>query len=180
MKIPDERLVSRVVGALALRRGDQVLDVGSGTGFMIKYLLDADPEVVYACDLSQKMLDIIAGKYPNEPRLRLLHADARHLPIADGTVDAVMCNGVYPHFESKKAAISELYRATSSGGRLVISHFGGRHLVNGIHGNSSDPVIRQDTIEPAAEVASLLASVGYEMTVCSDEPDLFIVAGVKK
>ena len=84
----------------------------------------------------------------------------------------------HPHL-NQKAAISELTEQRHPA-RLVISHFGGRHLVNGIHGNSSDPVIRQDTIEPAAEVASLLASVGYEMTVCSDEPDLFIVAGVKK
>ena len=54
MKVPDQRLVDRVIGALAIRRGDKVLDVGSGTGFMIKFLLDADPEVVYACDLSQR------------------------------------------------------------------------------------------------------------------------------
>jgi ubiquinone/menaquinone biosynthesis C-methylase UbiE len=180
VKVPDQRLVDRVIGALAIRRGDKVLDVGSGTGFMIKFLLDADPEVVYACDLSQKMLGIIAEKYPNESRLQLMQADARHLPMADKTVDAVLCNGVYPHFESKPVALSELHRVTTPGGRLVISHFGGRHFVNSIHANSSDPVIRQDLIEPASEVAALLVTVGYEVTVCADEPDLFIVAGVKK
>jgi ubiquinone/menaquinone biosynthesis C-methylase UbiE len=179
VSLPAESLVRRVVSAASLRSGCRILDVGSGTGNLLKYLLQAEPAQLVACDISQQMLNVISAKYPGETRLTLLCADARELPLDRDSFDAVICNGVYPHFSSKQAALRELHRVLAPGGRLVISHFGGWAHVNGIHSSAPDPLIRRDLLEPATDVAALLGQTGFTVTACADDADLFLVAGVK-
>jgi cyclopropane fatty-acyl-phospholipid synthase-like methyltransferase len=56
-----ERL-KRIVASARLVKGDAVLDVGTGTGILVPLIQAYEPEVIFACDLSEAML---AHCYPN-------------------------------------------------------------------------------------------------------------------
>jgi ubiquinone/menaquinone biosynthesis C-methylase UbiE len=176
---PAADLVEQLLATLRIGMGDTVLDVGSGTGSMVDHVLRLQPGEVIACDLSAKMLETLAKKHPNTGNLRLLHADARDLPLADAAVDVVICNGVYPHFADRLGTLRELNRVARPGARLAISHFGGREFVNSIHSATDNEVIRKDLIEPAAEVADLLQQAGFVPTALVDTERFFLVGGTK-
>jgi SAM-dependent methyltransferase len=53
---------------------------------------------------------------------QLILADARHLPLADASVDAVFAAGLVPHLPDHEAGLAELARVTRTGGSLVIFH----------------------------------------------------------
>lgn len=177
---PDQRLILSLLDTLGVERGDCVLDVGTGTGILIPHLLSLHPAEVIACDVSREMLKIASGKYGAGGFVKFVHADAQRLPLQDGSVNVVVCNGVYPHFDDRRATLEELYRVAAPGARLAISHFGGREFVNRIHAASTDESVRADLLETAPELARLLAECGFGVTQVVDTPELFLVAGEKQ
>jgi ubiquinone/menaquinone biosynthesis C-methylase UbiE len=54
-----ERL-EKIVAHGKIHRGDTVLDVGSGTGILIPIIDEYEPRRIYACDLSEAMLEQLA------------------------------------------------------------------------------------------------------------------------
>ncbi|HHW14144.1 MAG TPA: class I SAM-dependent methyltransferase, partial [Firmicutes bacterium] len=169
-----------LVNLLSIKRGDCVLDVGTGTGLLLPYLLASGPAKVIACDLSREMLRIAAGKHGASGVVEFLHADAGNLPLPDGAVDVIVCNGVYPHFNDRRATLMELHRVAAPGARLAISHFGGRDFVNRVHASSDNEAVRGDLLETSGEVACLMEACGFATTQVIDTPELFLVAGVKR
>ena len=47
-----------------LRRGEKVLDIGTGTGILIPYILEYGPSEIHACDLAENMLRRVKEKFP--------------------------------------------------------------------------------------------------------------------
>jgi len=177
MVAPAERHVGRLLSVLAIGPEDVVLDVGSGTGFLLRYLLEQQPAQVIACDLSTKMLEVAAAKYKGQETLRFLRADAIDLPFDDASVDVIVCNGVYPHFADRQGTLLELSRVARPGARIAVSHFRSRGFINAIHGSSRDALIRQDLLEPAEQVAQHLLEVGFVVSEVCDTDDFYLVGG---
>lgn len=95
-----------------------VADIGSGTGF---YTDEIAPYVdhVYAVDVQEAMHDIYREKgLPGN--VEPVTAEANDLPLADGTLDAVVSTFTYHEFASA-AALAELARVLGSGGRVGIA-----------------------------------------------------------
>ena len=100
-----------------LRRGERVLDVGCGTGFLAAGLRRARPDVsVIGSDLSRGMLDRAAavGARP------LLQADAGALPVRDASIDLVVARGVLHHLPDVVAALAEWRRVLVADGAVVL------------------------------------------------------------
>lgn len=114
-----EPLTRRVVTALA--GAGRVLEAGAGTGHHIGAFLDATPGATgLAVDVSPAACRRAAGR---DPRLGAVVADVwRRLPIATGSLEAVLCV-----FAPRNPA--EFARVLSPGGRLVVVTPGRDHLV---------------------------------------------------
>jgi ubiquinone/menaquinone biosynthesis C-methylase UbiE len=148
-----------------------VLDVGTGTGFLIPHIFSFRPARVIALDLSAGMLSILRGKYSSRfgANLEVLHGDVHLLNLRDATVDIAVCNGVYPHFHDKPLALSQMHRVLKKGGILAVNHFAGRQFINSIHGSSSHDLIRQDLLDPAMILSETIVCHGFHVKEWRDD-----------
>jgi ubiquinone/menaquinone biosynthesis C-methylase UbiE len=95
----------------------RILDVGGGTGILTERLArELDAELVCGCDFSLGMLEQAAGRQPGP----MVQADAQHLPLTAGSVDAVVSTESFHWFPDPDAALAELRRVLAPGGRLLV------------------------------------------------------------
>lgn len=160
-----------------LRRGDVVLEVGSGTGRLTPYLLEmvGDEGEVYCIDFSLKML-LKARRREFAGKVRFIQADAVSLPLAERCCDAVVCFSAFPHFPDKRKAVEEFHRVLKPGGRLVISHLLRREEVNALHRRIGGAIV-DDMIPPDEEMKELLRTAGFKRyKIINDERGYLVLA----
>jgi SAM-dependent methyltransferase len=102
---------------LAGRRA--VLEVGVGTGRIARPLLARGVSVT-GLDLSRPMLARLLANLPaGAPRPRLVEGAAEQLPLATGSVDAVLTVHVLQLIPNWRVALSEIQRVLRAGGAFL-------------------------------------------------------------
>jgi SAM-dependent methyltransferase len=117
-------LTSRLVGALRVGAGDTVVDVASGAGTSAIQLARETGCDVLGVDLSAKSVAIAAHAAEVAgfgDRVRFVQGDAEALPVADASVDGVLCECSFCLFPDKRTAAGELARVLRPGARLALS-----------------------------------------------------------
>jgi len=108
-----------------IRRGDRVLDIGSGSGTdaLICARLAGPEGRVYALDMTAEMRAKLqaAAKAAGAGNIEVLEGDAEAIPLPDASVDVVTSNGVLNLVPDKSRAIAEIHRVLRPGGRLQIA-----------------------------------------------------------
>jgi SAM-dependent methyltransferase len=169
-----ERL-EKIVEHAKIRRGDTVLDVGSGTGTLIPIIQKYDPRWIYACDLSVSMLERLSSKkYPN---VETIVADVRDLRLPGSSIDAVLINACYGNIADKPGAFTNLSRMMTPQGRMVISHPLGKSFTRSLSERASFPI---DAFPEKQDVESLFTPFGFEIETFIDEPKLYILVALKR
>ena len=168
---PESEVVRTFLRKLNIEPTKTVLDVGTGTGFLIPHIFSFHPAGVIAMDLSAGMLSRLREKYSSRfgANLEILHGDVHLLSLRDATVNIAICNGVYPHFHDKPLALSQLRRVLKKRGLLAVNHFAGKQFINSIHGSSSHDLIRQDLLEPATMLSDAIAGHGFHIKEWRDD-----------
>lgn len=119
-------LARRLAEAAALREGQQVLDVATGTGLMVRVAHSwvGVPGYVTGVDLSPKMLEV-AEQQVDAATLRknvtLRRMDAEELRFPDASFDVVLCQLGLMLFPNPNRALREMERVLVPGGRVAIS-----------------------------------------------------------
>ena len=170
--LPDgvpERL-EKIVESASISGTDVVLDMGTGTGILIPIILKYKPALIYANDLSEKMLKSVKERYPD---VRTLHGDIRDLRLPDRTVDVVLINACYPNIVDKHGSFTNIRRITKTGCRVVISHPMGSAFINFLQEKVPFPL---DGFPENKTVAkSLFESYGFRVSCFVSEDKLYIL-----
>jgi SAM-dependent methyltransferase len=109
-----------VADAARIKTGDNVLDVGCGTGVLAREALrrvGPDGHVV-GLDLNEGMLAVAAR---TEPRAEWRRGDAVSLPFEDATFDVVVSQFALMYFADRVASLREMWRSLAPGGHLAIA-----------------------------------------------------------
>ncbi|MFC4586979.1 class I SAM-dependent methyltransferase [Sphaerisporangium corydalis] len=165
------------IAEAGIRRDGVVIDAGCGTGRAIPALREAVGPcgVVIGLDLTPEMLARARAEGRAE-EAGLVIADARRLPLAGASVDAVFAAGLIMHLPDTDAGLRELARVTRPGGVLAIFHPTGRAALAARHGRA----LRPD--EPLAE-APLRRSAeltGWRLTGYDDPPHRFLAIAARR
>ena len=158
------------IAEAGLPPGGVTVDIGCGTGRALPALRAAvgSSGRIIGVDHTPQML-AAAGDRARSCDAPLLLADARRLPFADGTIDAVFAAGLANHLPDHEAWLAELARVTRPGGRLVLFHPTGRAALAARHGRRLGPD------EPLAEAVlrASTARTGWQLTSYDDSPHRF-------
>ena len=120
--------VERLVKVAAVKPGEKVLDIATGTAVIpIKLISTIQPqERVVGLDITPAMLrqgrKEIAGKRSDQA-IDLVCASAMDMPFAEGTFNVIICCLGTHHMNVPKM-LSEAKRMLAKGGRVIISDVG--------------------------------------------------------
>jgi len=102
--------------------GERILDLAAGTGTSSAALAAGGASVV-AADFSPGMIAVGRARLAGNPRVSFVQADAMDLPFQDGEFDATTISFGLRNVERPELALSEMFRVTRPGGRIVICEF---------------------------------------------------------
>jgi len=119
-EIVNQRL--RTLAALALTRGESVLDAGCGTGLLLEQeALAVGPEGrVEGVDYSEDMLEQARQRCADLPQVGFHQGSVETLPYEDASFDALSCTQCLLYVDELDRALAELYRVLKPGGRIAV------------------------------------------------------------
>lgn len=111
-----------VLDALQLQPAEQVLDIGTGLGFVTLDMADmvGPSGSITGIDSSEPMLEFARKRCADKPWINFQTGDATNLPIADSSFDVAVSVQVYEYIAELTQALSEMHRVLRPGGRGVI------------------------------------------------------------
>jgi ubiquinone/menaquinone biosynthesis C-methylase UbiE len=100
----------------------RILDVGCGTGYLLRLLASRSPETeeLRGVDPAPSMVEI-ASRESTDPRIALQIGVAEALPFEDGAFELVLSTTSFDHWADQSAGVRECARVLSPGGRLVVA-----------------------------------------------------------
>lgn len=111
------RTVNALLDAADVNRGDRVLDLASGPGY-VAAAAGQRGAVAVGVDIAANMVTLASRLHPG---IDFRQAEAEDLPFPDGSFDAVVGNFVINHLGEPEKAVLEVCRALRPGGRLAFT-----------------------------------------------------------
>ena len=175
----DQSKLRKMAARLDIRPGSMVLDVGTGTGVFLPFLMQkagGDGKIL-AIDIAEEMLHRARTKSYNGA-VDYLNADVAHIPLPDASVDSVVCYSSFPHFQDKPGAFAEIHRVIKRGGRLFICHSSCREAINGLH--NGIPEVAHDIIPEDWEMRLMLSEAGFVDVEIEDNCENYLCRALRR
>ncbi|MDT7044102.1 class I SAM-dependent methyltransferase [Candidatus Nitronereus thalassa] len=139
----------QVIKALKIEPGDQVADLGSGSGYFTFRLADAvGPNgKVYAVDIDAEMNAALAEQVQEKgyQNIEVVLAQPHDPGLPDNSIDLIFSTNTYHHLEQRVAYLANLKQDLQPNGRIAIIDFNGegwfQHLFG--HYTSSESIQRE-------------------------------------
>jgi len=153
-----------VLGALAVRPGETIADVGAGTGYFSLPLAKAvGPEgKVYAVDAQAEMLSLLRQKLDAAAFaiVQLIPAEADQTGLPPSSCDLFFLANIWHEIEDQFAVLREAMRVLKKNGRIAILDW--RPDVDPKHG---PPLAHR--VDPSRAIESL-RSAGFELVATAN------------
>ncbi|MDD5127406.1 MAG: class I SAM-dependent methyltransferase [Dehalococcoidales bacterium] len=167
-----------MIDRLDIKPGASVLDVGTGTGVFVPYLLQKIGRhgKLTCLDFSAEMLKIARAKH-FEGNITYLCADIASSGLADESFDTVVCYSVFPHFEDKPKIFREINRLLRREGAVYICHTSSRQAINKIH--RGVPEVCDHLFPENEDTRRMLSEAGFTSINISEGKEDYLVSARK-
>lgn len=162
----------------AIREGDTVLDIGSGSGtdVMIAQRQAGERGKVYALDMTEAMRTKLRGILDQHGirNVEILGGNAESIPLPDASVDVVTSNGVLNLVPDKARALAEIFRVLRPGGRLQLADIALRQPIGAQFQN--DPALWAECVVGAVSedrYLEMFRAAGFGNVEIVDQLDYF-------
>ncbi|HTO28137.1 MAG TPA: metalloregulator ArsR/SmtB family transcription factor [Devosia sp.] len=124
LHVPEEAVEAAVVAALAGRRVETLIDLGTGTGRMLEVLADAYKRGI-GIDASREMLAVARSRLATAG---ITHAQVRlgdigDVDLAAGPADVIVIHQVLHYFDDPGRMLAQARRLLKPGGEMIIVDF---------------------------------------------------------
>jgi len=172
--------LEKLVPQFGLEHGQNILDVGTGTGVLIPYLIrEVGPAgSVTAIDYSENMIQICKTKHSHLKNLTVELKNIEEDAFLTDSFDAAICFGLFPHLENKQKALQNINHLLKPDGTLIIAHALSSEELKAHHNNASSSVIH-DMLPEETEMKQLLEQTGFEGISIKDEPGCYLCVARK-
>ena len=128
-----QRFYSVLLANLDLKPLSTVIDVGCGTGYLLRRIAEQQEIIGYGIDLEPNMIDEAKAKCPE---MNIQVSPSENTPFDNNTFDVMTACMAYHHFSDKEGFVKEAARIIKPGGYLYIADpffpFPVRKTINGI------------------------------------------------
>lgn len=189
------RHLGLVLEAADLFRGARVLEVGCGTGWLSIGLAQMGCDVI-GVDISPAAIALAQGlqaaRGPSQSGAVEFSAyDGKTLPLADESVDRVLCYDAFHHVRDQAATLKEFARVLKKGGRAAFLEPGPNHsktpmsqaeMANHkvIENDVSMPEVTQFALEAGFDRPQMLVQLQQPLALSVDDFNLWAREGVPK
>ena len=172
--------LEKLVPQFGLESGQQVLDVGTGTGVLIPYLVkELGPQgSVTAIDFSENMLQECKTKHQHLQNVTVRLGNIEEAQFPKETFDAIICFGVFPHLQNKQKVLQNIHSILKPEGKLVIAHSLSSEELKHHHQKVSKQVAH-DLIPKMDDMKKLLKASGFKKISIQDEPGCYLCVARK-
>ncbi len=119
-----------VIKALKIQAGDQVADLGAGSGYFTFRLADAVGPTgnVYAVDIDAEMNAYLAQRVQDKgyQNIEVVLARPNNPGLPDNSIDLIFTSNTYHHLEDRLAYFANLQQDLQPDGRIAIIDFNGK------------------------------------------------------
>lgn len=169
--------LNRLFEDTGLRAGQDVLELGCGTGLYSAWLAErVAPGRVVGVDFSPKML---AQARQRNCRAEFRLADVCAQRPAAEHFDGVFCFNAFPHFRNPVAALQNISDSLHTGGLFIVLHLVGSAKLNAFHHAIPGPVAH-DWLPAPSQWSVWLEPAGLGIERLTDEEDLFLLRARKR
>lgn len=107
---------------LDMEKPDVLVEIGAGTAFFdIAFFQYAKPSKIYACDLSEVMLNWIKDNVvPTYPAIIPVKSREYAIPLDDGIADLVFMINLHHELDHPARSVEESHRIVKPGGNIFI------------------------------------------------------------
>jgi demethylmenaquinone methyltransferase/2-methoxy-6-polyprenyl-1,4-benzoquinol methylase len=164
---------------LNIKQGDTVLDVGTGTGVILPYLLKfTQAENITAIDAASKMIEVAQKKF-KDTKINFVNGDILDYPFGTNAFNHVVCYSVFPHFDEKSKTIGHISDILKIGGLVSILHSSSKERINGVHAHVKHQEINSDYLLPVLRYVPLANSFSLAEEILIDNSEMFMFTARK-
>ncbi len=175
----DEAKLEEIFKVLSLKKGDRVLDVGTGTGILIPHILKriGSEGRIVALDYTENMIKEAKEKFPQKekeyPNVNFVIKNFFET-TSECLFDSIICYSCFPHLEDKEQFFQKSFDLLNWDGTLLIAHSSSRAEINEMHARKNEAV-RDDFLPSIEEIKALGEQGGFVLLAEKDDKRMFYI-----